>query len=273
MRTAATALAAAAVFAVPAAAQNAPPASTPPCDEVGRSLEKYVGERISLQGTLHSVEIVRGVIVLTFQCVMDGGEPVVGGEFGVFFVPPNAPTPDWSPRDSVINVIGTVREPEFAQLIGGRRIPYLQDAVLRSEPRPPATAAQHTEEDAQQALRREIEALNRQMEEAFNRGDLRAVARFYADDGRVVGPGGMDVRGRAALDEYWTGIRQPRSWKLDVLTVDGTRDMAWQLGRSTLVAGPEGSPPSVVDFLLVWKRQPDGALKIQVDFYHSAASR
>ena len=83
----------------------------------------------------------------------------------------------------------------------------------------------------------------------------------------------LDVRGRAALDEYWTGIRQTRSWKLDVLAVDGTRDMAWQLGRSTLVAGPEGSPPSVVDFLLVWKRQPDGALKIQVDFYHSAASR
>jgi uncharacterized protein (TIGR02246 family) len=126
---------------------------------------------------------------------------------------------------------------------------------------------------ARHELRREVEGLNRQMEEAFNRGDMATVARFYADDGRVVGPGGMDVRGRAALDAYWAGIRQPRSWKLDVFDVDGTRDMAWQLGRSTLVAGAEDASPSVVDFLLIWKRQPDGTFRIQMDFYHSAARR
>ena len=35
------------------------------------------------------------------------------------------------------------------------------------------------------ALRREVEALNRDMEAAFNRGDLKAVAAFYADNAVV----------------------------------------------------------------------------------------
>ena len=136
-------------------------------------------------------------------------------------------------------------------------------------------AAQGTRSDGStDALRREIESLNRGMEAAFNRGDMKAVAAFYADDGQVIGPNGPAARGRQAIDEYWAGVRQPRSWKLDVLQVDGTREMAWQLGRSTLVAGPEGSRVSIVDFIAIWKRQPDGTMKITMDFYHhTSASR
>lgn len=122
------------------------------------------------------------------------------------------------------------------------------------------------------ALRREVEQLNRGMEAAVNRGDLKGAAAFYADDAIVRTAGQIVAQGRKQVDEYFTGIAHAKSWKLDVIQVGGTRDNAWQVGRSTLVHGqPERT--SVVQFLVVWTRQPDGQLRISLDYYHSAEPR
>ena len=122
---------------------------------------------------------------------------------------------------------------------------------------------------AQAALRQEIEGRLREMEEAFARGDLAAVARFYADDARLMGPRNEIVEGRAAIDRYWAGVRNPRSWRLELLDVGGSRDDAWQLGRSTLVSGgPNGDVTSVSRFVCVWRRDAEGKLRIALDFYH-----
>jgi ketosteroid isomerase-like protein len=118
-------------------------------------------------------------------------------------------------------------------------------------------------------LRREIDSLNRAMEATFNRGDLLGVSRFYADDARLMGPRESDVSGREAIDRYWTGIKGAKSWKLEVLEVGGDRNTAYQVGRSTLVtAGPSGDHASVSRFVVIWKRQRDGQLKMALDFYH-----
>src|SRR5215470_16576488 len=106
------------------------------------------------------------------------------------------------------------------------------------------------------------------MTAAFDRGDLTAVARFYADDARILGPRGDVTRGRKDIDAYWTQIREPRSWKLEVLEIGGSVDQPWQLGRSTLVTGTAGKEStSIVSFIVLWRRQPDGKLKIYVDMY------
>lgn len=118
-------------------------------------------------------------------------------------------------------------------------------------------------------LRREIDSLNRAMEQSFNRGDLLAVSRFYADDAKLMGPRGADVSGREAIDRYWTGIKGAKSWKLEVLDVGGDRNVSYQVGRSTLItAGPSGDQVSVSRFVVIWKRQRDGQFKMALDFYH-----
>lgn len=119
-------------------------------------------------------------------------------------------------------------------------------------------------------LRREIDSLNRAMERAFNAGNMMAVARFYADDAKLMGPRNDDVQGRAAIDRYWSGIRNPKSWKLEVLEVGGDRQTAYQVGRSTLVTtdGSGVDRTSVSRFTVIWKRQPNGQMKIHLDFYH-----
>lgn len=118
------------------------------------------------------------------------------------------------------------------------------------------------------AIRTEVESVNRAMETAFNRGDLLAVARFYADDAVIMGPG-TRVRGRERVDQYWLGISNPKSWRLEVFEVGGSRDEPWQLGRSTLVSGSSSGQDhtSVVDFIVLWRRQADGQLRIYVDMY------
>ena len=119
------------------------------------------------------------------------------------------------------------------------------------------------------ALRREIEALNRGMEAAINRGAPLEAAAFYADDAVVRTASSVVASGRKGVDDYFRSIGNVRSWKLDVNAVGGTHDQPYQVGRSTLVHGaPERT--SVVDFLVIWKRQPDGTLRIVLDYYHSA---
>lgn len=119
------------------------------------------------------------------------------------------------------------------------------------------------------ALRVEIRNLNRQMEMALGRGDMMAVAAFYADDGVLKGPRGQEVRGRAAIDAYWVALKDAKSWKLDVFEVGGSRTEAYQVGRSTLVMGSaSGDRASVSDFVLIWKRGADGRMRIALDFYH-----
>lgn len=118
------------------------------------------------------------------------------------------------------------------------------------------------------AIRTEVEAVNRAMEAAFNCGDMLAVAGFYADDATMMGPG-QRIRGRENLNRYWQSIPNPKSWKLDVFEVGGSKDEPWQLGRSTLVSGsPSGQEhTSIVDFIVLWRRQSDGQLRIHVDMY------
>jgi ketosteroid isomerase-like protein len=116
------------------------------------------------------------------------------------------------------------------------------------------------------ALRREIEQLNRGMEAAVNRGDLLAAAAFYADDAVVRTLNGVVAQGRTAIDGYFRSIGKAQ-WKLDVIAVGGAADSPYQVGRSTLIHGSRPDT-SIVGFLVIWKRQRTGQLRIALDYYH-----
>lgn len=118
-------------------------------------------------------------------------------------------------------------------------------------------------------IAQQIEAINRKMEEAFRRNDMSAVARFYADDATMFYSRGQKVHGREAIDRYWIGIKEPKDWKLQVVEIGGDRDTIYQVGKSTLTSGPVGKQGTYFcDFVLIWKRQPDGTYKIHIDIYN-----
>ena len=117
-------------------------------------------------------------------------------------------------------------------------------------------------------LRTEIEQRNRDLTTALERGDLAGVAQIYADDAKIMGSR-KTWSGREEIDRYWLALKGAKSWTLEVLEVGGTRDDAYQLGRSTLVTMRDGAEHrSVVDFVVIWRRGADGKLRIYRDLYN-----
>lgn len=123
---------------------------------------------------------------------------------------------------------------------------------------------------ARQAIWIEIGAINDSMETAFNRGDLHAVAGFYADHARLRGPDAEEISGRSGIDAYWTGIRNPVRWRLEVLDIGGNRDLAYQVGRSHLTSRhADGAERThTTEFVAVWERQPSGGLRLVLDLWN-----
>jgi ketosteroid isomerase-like protein len=129
-------------------------------------------------------------------------------------------------------------------------------------------AAQVRSTDSERAsIHREVEARTRAMAAAFGRGDMRAVARFYADDARLYASG-TRIEGRAEIDRFWGKIERPLSWVMETIEVGGSRDEPYQLIRSTLVEQIRShSDTSFAICLLIWKREANGQLRIRLDVY------
>jgi uncharacterized protein (TIGR02246 family) len=114
----------------------------------------------------------------------------------------------------------------------------------------------------------EIGERNRHLEEQFRRGNLLGVADLYADDAVLLDSQGGRHEGRAEIDAYWTRIEAPRDWRLESRRVFGSDTLAYELGRSHLTTIRDGQEhTSVVDFLLLWRREVDGQWKIVLDAY------
>lgn len=135
--------------------------------------------------------------------------------------------------------------------------------------RPPISLSSTSDEADMSSIRPVIEEHNRKMVEAFKRGDYLAVAHFYADDATIFSYRGEKVRGREAIDKYWTSIRGAKDWKLEVIELGGDRETIYQIGRSTLTSEHDGKLNTYAcDFVVIWKRQKDGTYKIHVDIYN-----
>ena len=119
-----------------------------------------------------------------------------------------------------------------------------------------------------------LEQRNRELEREFAAGNLLGVADIYADDAVLVDARGQRTRGRDALDAYWSLIEEPLAWRLEMRALRGSETIAYELGRSHLSTRREGAVhTSVSDFLLVWRRDPDGVWRIEYDACWPAEER
>jgi len=125
-----------------------------------------------------------------------------------------------------------------------------------------------------QAVRSRIEETNEQFMKAINRGDTASVAALYTEDAVVLPPNAEIVRGRDAAKALFDGmIQQLGIPTLTLSTVDVTElgDTAYEVGNYTMKLQPPGAAP--VDdngkYVVVWKRQTDGAWKLAVDIWNT----
>jgi uncharacterized protein (TIGR02246 family) len=104
-----------------------------------------------------------------------------------------------------------------------------------------------------------IQKLDDAWSDAFNKGDVAAVAAMYAEDAYVLPPGHDIVKGRAAIEAFWKDAAQQLGGaKLVVVDVAplGPR-AAREIGTVTLATKSQPSQTIVGKYVVIWRRIGD----------------
>jgi ketosteroid isomerase-like protein len=133
------------------------------------------------------------------------------------------------------------------------------------------TSAGHSEgRDA--TVRAAIEERSRTFAEAYNRGDIDAVAAMYTEDAIAFPPDAAVVKGRAALHDLWKSSRDGGVTKVTLLTetVEGAGDLAIETGSGELQVRDAGGASGVqrMKFVVVWCRGSDGVWRLHRDIWN-----
>jgi ketosteroid isomerase-like protein len=123
-------------------------------------------------------------------------------------------------------------------------------------------------------VRAQIEQAAVLFSEAFNRGDVAALAAMYDTAGVVFAPNAPPMHGRQNIEALWAGARQQgfKTLNLIVDSVEPIGTHAIELGRYTLVIQPAGQA-EVTDrgkYMVLWKRQADGSWKLYRDMFNTS---
>jgi uncharacterized protein (TIGR02246 family) len=127
-------------------------------------------------------------------------------------------------------------------------------------------------EDPVNEARSAIEAANAKFSEVFARGDATALAAMYTSDAFLFPPGEDMVRGNTAIGQFWKKAHEGgvASARLTTSDVERSGDVAFETGKVELVVRAEGKADAAASakYLVVWKRQPDGAWKLHRDIWN-----
>jgi sugar lactone lactonase YvrE len=112
------------------------------CDEVARDLPQFTNDTVTFQGSLESVEVAAGLVIVIMKCLTAEGGAVPGGDFG-FVITQYGTASFAAPFNRYMRVTGTVREPSFHRLLPGveHSGPWLADVRASACPSLPCDAA------------------------------------------------------------------------------------------------------------------------------------
>lgn len=101
-----------------------------------------------------------------------------------------------------------------------------------------------------------VQKLSDRWAAAFNAGNAGAVAAMYADDAYVLPPGGPMVKGRGAIEAFWTQTaRQVGDVKLVTVDVQRLgRRSAREIGTVTLETKAQPPQQVVGKYVVVWRK-------------------
>ena len=115
-------------------------------------------------------------------------------------------------------------------------------------------------------VRRELEAINHQMEDCIRKKDMATLVDFYSDDATLMVAGGKKLQGRKEIADYWYSLSKATSLKSEILELGGNGKLVYQIGRWTITTVKDGAEQIITtDVVLVWKRQQNYDYKIQLN--------
>lgn len=104
-------------------------------------------------------------------------------------------------------------------------------------------------------------------------GNWAALVAHYAEDAVLYPPDREPVRGRAAIEAYFSEFPPVLELLADVELIDGSDDTAYLRGSSVLsFAADDGGAPvkEKLKFVEVHRKQPDGRWLMVVDIWNSS---
>lgn len=118
-------------------------------------------------------------------------------------------------------------------------------------------------------IRSEIEQLDEKFVNAYNQGDARGVASFYAEKGMVLAPNHNMIEGSQQIEAFWQAMMHigAKNIKLQVLEAEQQEDTAYEVGHATIFGG-ENQAIDDIKYVVIWKRE-NGAWKIYRDIFNS----
>ena len=118
--------------------------------------------------------------------------------------------------------------------------------------------------DIQQA----IQQIHTEFGELYEQRDATAIAAAYLEDGAILVPNQPTVRGRQALEQFWTGffVDVVGAASIETVEIAGERDLAYQWATYSLEGGAQSDAGKFVE---IYKRQADGSWKIRLTIFNS----
>ena len=124
------------------------------------------------------------------------------------------------------------------------------------------------------AIQRVIDSAQMRYIDAAIKGDVAALGSFYTDDAMVLAPNEKLVSGRAAIDEsnkQMFAAMKVSGLKLKSSDVQASGDFVVETGSYEQTVQPKTGKAfhDVGKYVVVWKKQPDGSLKIFREIYNT----
>lgn len=122
-------------------------------------------------------------------------------------------------------------------------------------------------------VRDEVERVVAEFSKLFAGRDVDALVAMYDEEAKMLAPGAPLIEGRAGVREALEGLFAEGAQTLEFETSDVYESDALvvEIGLSTLVIQPEGADAvrDVSKYVVVYRRQADGTLKLLVDAFSS----
>lgn len=115
-----------------------------------------------------------------------------------------------------------------------------------------------------------IERLNEQFVAALQKGDMAALGSMYSEDAYLLPPGAEIIKGRAAIQAYWTKAAEGvAGFKLTTLDVKplGT-EAAREVGSFTLTTNGQQPQQIAGKYVVVWERS-GGQWRLASDIWNT----
>jgi uncharacterized protein (TIGR02246 family) len=114
-------------------------------------------------------------------------------------------------------------------------------------------------------IRKVIEANNGKWNDAFNRGDARAVMSLYVDDAKLLPPTNAVVSGSQEIRAFWESMIKNgfANHAIEIVEVRAIGDMAYEAAKWRATGpGKDGGEQSYSGNLVnIFERQSDGSWK------------